>query len=181
VLKTTSIGNDVWIGHGAFILPGVTVGDGAVIAAMSVVTKDVPPYSIVAGSPAKVIRYRFEQEQITELIKLKWWQFAPWQLKGTNLDNIDVFISQLNKLIADNILPYQPRKVGFFDGNFLFGNEMAHKKQEFFDSSEYRKLVPLDFDLPEYFLRNEDVLFIDSDPYQHYISYGKKENRAYKR
>jgi len=67
------IGNDVWIGSRAILLGGTTVGDGAIIAAGAVVTKDVPPYAVVGGVPAKVIRYRFEQDQIDRLMKMKWW------------------------------------------------------------------------------------------------------------
>jgi virginiamycin A acetyltransferase len=68
-----SIGHDVWIGFDATILPGVTVGHGAVIAAKSVVVSDVPPYAIVAGNPARVIRYRHSDEEITRLLDLCWW------------------------------------------------------------------------------------------------------------
>ena len=67
------IGNDVWIGYEAVILAGVTVGDGAVIGARAVVTKDVPPYTIVGGVPAKPIRRRFDEETISALQALKWW------------------------------------------------------------------------------------------------------------
>ena len=67
------IGNDVWIGSNAIILGGVTIGDGSIIAAGAVVTKDVPPYAIVGGVPAKVIRYRFAEEQIAELLADPWW------------------------------------------------------------------------------------------------------------
>lgn len=67
------IGNDVWIGDNAVILKG-TIGDGAVIGAGAVVTKDVPPYAIVAGNPAKIIKYRFSQERIEELLMEKWWE-----------------------------------------------------------------------------------------------------------
>ncbi|TCL93129.1 acetyltransferase-like isoleucine patch superfamily enzyme [Rhizobium sp. PP-WC-2G-219] len=70
-----SIGSDVWIGHGAFIGDGVTVGHGAVIGAQSVVTKNVDPYSIVAGNPAKVIRTRFSPEIVERLLKLCWWDW----------------------------------------------------------------------------------------------------------
>jgi len=94
-LKITEIGNDVWIGHGAFILPGVKIGNGAVIAAMSVVTKDVPSYAIVGGSPAKVLRYRFSEEDILRLENSKWWDFAPWQLKGLVVDNIEPFVEEV--------------------------------------------------------------------------------------
>lgn len=68
------IGNDVWIGFNAIILPSVsTIGDGAVIGAGSVVTKDVPPFAIVAGNPAKIIRYRFTEQKINEIIASAWW------------------------------------------------------------------------------------------------------------
>lgn len=68
-----SIGNDVWIGSNVVILGGITIGDGAVIAAGSIVTKDVEAYAIVGGNPAKVIRYRFESEVIEKLLKFEWW------------------------------------------------------------------------------------------------------------
>lgn len=73
--KLTKIGNDVWIGEACFIKEGVNIGDGAVIGAHSVVTKDVPPYSVVVGSPAKVLRYRFDEETIRDLLKLQWWDW----------------------------------------------------------------------------------------------------------
>ena len=69
------IGNDVWIGYEAVIMAGVHIGDGAIIAARAVVTKDVPPYTIVGGTPAKEIRKRFDTETIEHLLKLKWWDW----------------------------------------------------------------------------------------------------------
>jgi acetyltransferase-like isoleucine patch superfamily enzyme len=75
------IGNDVWVGRNALILSGVTIGDGAVIGAASLVTKDVPPYAIVGGVPAKVIKYRFPPEIISKLLKMKWWD---WSYKKIN-------------------------------------------------------------------------------------------------
>ena len=69
------IGNDVWIGANAMIYGGVKIGDGAVIGSNSFVNKDVPPYAIVVGSPAKVIKYRFEDAIITKLLEIKWWQW----------------------------------------------------------------------------------------------------------
>jgi virginiamycin A acetyltransferase len=71
----TTVGNDVWIGHEAIIMPAVTIGDGAIIATRSVVTKDVPPYAIVAGNPAKVIRKRFDDQIIASLLEIKWWNW----------------------------------------------------------------------------------------------------------
>lgn len=70
-----SIGNDVWIGTGAQILSGVTVGDGAIIGAGAIVTKDVPPYAIMAGNPAKVVKFRFNEQKIDELLALQWWDW----------------------------------------------------------------------------------------------------------
>lgn len=73
--RPIKIGNDVWIGSRAIVLDGVVVGDGAIIATQSVVTKDVPPYSIVAGVPAKIIRNRFSPEKVELLLKLEWWSW----------------------------------------------------------------------------------------------------------
>jgi acetyltransferase-like isoleucine patch superfamily enzyme len=72
-MKSVTLGNDVWVGANALILGGVTVGHGAVIAAGAVVTKDVPDYAVVGGVPAKVIKYRFTEEEIALLLKLQWW------------------------------------------------------------------------------------------------------------
>lgn len=69
------IGNDVWIGYEAVILSGVTIGDGAIIGTRAVVTKDVPPYTIVGGVPAKPIRRRFDDETVEELLRLRWWDW----------------------------------------------------------------------------------------------------------
>lgn len=104
--KTTIIGNDVWIGCGAIILSGVTVGDGAVIGAGAVVTKDVEPYTIVVGVPARSIRKRFQDEIIKELLELRWWEFEDEKIK----ENIDFFkeevtiekIKALRKKMGEN-------------------------------------------------------------------------------
>lgn len=119
ILKKTQIGNDVWIGHGAFILPGVKIGDGAVIAAMSVVTKDVPSYAVVGGSPAKVLRYRFSESIVEKLKLVEWWKFAPWQLKGITLDNIEQAIEKILILKEAGLAPYEP--------DFIHMDELAMK------------------------------------------------------
>ncbi|QBS13480.1 CatB-related O-acetyltransferase [Legionella geestiana] len=73
--KDTVIGNDVWIGYDATILPGITIGDGAIIGSKAVVTRDVAPYEIVGGNPAEVIRKRFDDETIDFLQRLQWWDW----------------------------------------------------------------------------------------------------------
>ena len=77
-----TIGNDVWIGDGAVILSGVTVGTGAVIGARAVIAKDVAPYAIVVGNPAKIVRYRFDPAQIEALESIAWWNWPEAKLKG---------------------------------------------------------------------------------------------------
>lgn len=92
--KRVSIGNDVWIGSRVIIKGGVNVGDGAVIAAGAVVTKDVPPYAIVGGVPAKLIRFRFSRDIIEKLLEIKWWNMPEKELqKNIHLfqkDNITI-------------------------------------------------------------------------------------------
>ncbi|MCG7407036.1 CatB-related O-acetyltransferase [Paenibacillus sp. ACRRX] len=92
------IGNDVWIGIDSYILSGVTIGNGAVVSARSLVTKDVPPYAIVGGNPARIIRYRFSDEQIAELEDIAWWKWPIHHIFSTLpllLSNrIDEFIQQ---------------------------------------------------------------------------------------
>ncbi|MGR3480884.1 type B chloramphenicol O-acetyltransferase [Salipiger marinus] len=78
----TVIGNDVWIGSEAIIMPGETIGDGAVIGTRAVVTRDVAPYAIVGGNPAKTIRKRFEDRDIDLLLEMRWWDWSEDQLKG---------------------------------------------------------------------------------------------------
>jgi len=88
--KKTVIGNDVWMGRNATVIAGVSIGDGAVIAAGAVVTKDVPPYAIVGGIPAKIIRYRFAPEQIEALLRIRWWDWDDRTIANRFDDFLDI-------------------------------------------------------------------------------------------
>ena len=81
--KRTIIGNDVWIGYGAKVIGGVHIGDGACVGAGALVTKDVPPYAVVGGVPAKILKYRFSKETIENLLAEKWWEKDDEELKKT--------------------------------------------------------------------------------------------------
>lgn len=99
--KMPSIGNDVWIGTDVIITRGVTIGDGAIIAAGSVVTKDVKPYEIVGGVPAKHIKFRFDEKTIERLLQIRWWQFTNLSLKGLDFTNVESCIEELEKRLAE--------------------------------------------------------------------------------
>lgn len=95
--KPIIIGSDVWIGNNVFIKNGIKIGTGAVIAANAVITKDVPPFAIVAGVPAKIIRYRFDEETIKQLLESKWWLWKDEILKTIPYDNIDETLTFIKK------------------------------------------------------------------------------------
>lgn len=96
-MQNATIGNDVWIGANALIRRGVTIGDGAIVAAGAFVNKDVEPYTIVGGLPAKVIGKRFSDEIIERLLELKWWEFDVADLPGVDFDDIEKAIEQITE------------------------------------------------------------------------------------
>ena len=107
--QITTIGNDVWIGHGAYVAAGVTIGDGAIVAARAVVTKDVPPYAVVAGNPAVIKKMRVPPQVISPLLRLRWWRYAPWQLTHLDPSNLHEFVQGLNKM--GNTPDFEPEVV----------------------------------------------------------------------
>lgn len=105
------IGNDVWIGYGAVVLNGVTIGDGAVIAAGAVVTKDVPPYAVVGGNPAKIIKYRFDENTIQKLTELKWWEYGADICAGIDITEPKKCVKYLEeKIKSGKYQKYTPPK-----------------------------------------------------------------------
>lgn len=96
------IGNDVWIGSGALILSGVTIGDGAILGAECVVAKDIPPYAIAVGNPARVVKKRFSDDIIQELLKIQWWNWP------------EELIAKLMPLLLSNNIP------AFIEASYVF-------------------------------------------------------------
>ena len=100
LLRVAHIGNDVWIGARSMVMDGVSIGDGAIVAAGAVVTKDVPPYAVVGGAPAKVIKYKFPQDVIDRLEEIKWWNLPDeeitrvidlFHIKNPTLEDLNKF------------------------------------------------------------------------------------------
>ncbi|WP_349829311.1 CatB-related O-acetyltransferase [Brevibacterium litoralis] len=112
--QITTIGNDVWIGHGAMIKAGVTIGDGAIVAANSVVVKDVPPYAVVAGNPAVIKKSRLAPQLISPMLRSQWWRFAPWQLQHLDPSRPHDFIAGV--LDMNDQLPFEPSVVDLSNG-----------------------------------------------------------------
>jgi len=108
-VRSVNIGNDVWIANGVFIRPGISIGHGAVVAAKSVVTRDVPPYAIVGGNPAKIIRYRFPTEIVERLLALEWWKYAEWDLTGIQFHDTEKAIETIGERVSEGLItPFRP-------------------------------------------------------------------------
>lgn len=118
----TKIGNDVWIGTGAFVRRGVTIGDGAIVAAGAVVVKDVPPYHIVGGTPAKTLKLRFPEDVIERLLRVQWWNFrlSKQVLGEMKYSDVNASLDRIEQSIADRKLPrLRPEKLTFKDGQLV--------------------------------------------------------------
>lgn len=104
------IGNDVWIGQRATLRRGVTIGDGAVIAAGAVVVNDVPPFAIVGGVPARVLRFRFPEALIERIQRLRWWDYHVADFAGFDSGDPERFLDGLEQRIAEGLEPYAPTR-----------------------------------------------------------------------
>ena len=127
--KGVRIGNDVWIGQNVTIKFGVTIGDGAIVAANSVVTKDIPPYSVYGGVPAKFIKNRFDDNLVSKFLEAKWWNYNLTDLNGLNFEKPDIFLEQLSDRELNE---YKPNTV------------TAASLLEYYFSSKSPKKLPAD-------------------------------------
>lgn len=108
--RVTTLGHDVWVGQGSFIRAGVTLGTGCIVGARSVVVKDVPPYAVVAGVPATVKRFRFDDQTIARLLAVEWWRFSLYDCFDIPFDRIDAALDQFEERIAAGSLQeYRPQ------------------------------------------------------------------------
>jgi acetyltransferase-like isoleucine patch superfamily enzyme len=98
LFKYVTIGNDVWMGHNVNVMGNTTIGDGAIVAASAVVTHDVPPYAIVGGVPARLIRYRFPDRTIERLVAVRWWDLPLIRLSGLPFNDIEGCLDRLEEM-----------------------------------------------------------------------------------
>lgn len=109
----TEVGADAWIGQGAFIKSGVTIGPGAIIGARATVLRDVPPYAIVVGTPGRVVRLRFPESIVERLLALQWWRYSIYDLFDAPMDSIERSLDVIEDLVARGaVTPYQGPVIG---------------------------------------------------------------------
>lgn len=102
---TIEIGNDVWIGEHALLKPGIKIGDGAIIATRAIVTHDIPPYAIVGGIPARVIRYRFPEDVVERIHATQWWRYGPEVIQRLDPRDPAAFADRFERALADGAKP----------------------------------------------------------------------------
>lgn len=131
-IRDVTIGNDVWIGADVTLARGITIGDGAIIGSNALVTKDVPPFAIVGGVPAKIIRMRFSEDVISDLLDLQWWKYGFWDFGDIDVDgHIKQFIERISKKVYGNELkPFKPDPFtidlcSLYEEKVLAGNYLA--------------------------------------------------------
>ncbi len=118
------VGHDVWIGGDVVLKGGITIGHGAIIASNAVVTKDVPPYAIVAGVPARIIRYRFPSEIVDRLLALSWWDYKYTDLPTAEVDGVEDFIVTLEKKIStQEITKHEFKKINLSKEFYRLANQ----------------------------------------------------------
>lgn len=115
--QATTIGHDVWIGEGAFLRPGITLGDGAVVAPRAVVVADVPPYAVVQGAPARVVRLRFAEDVMARLRALAWWRFSLFQLPPGLPADLPRFLDHLEQAVQRGAI--EPYESGWYEPDDL--------------------------------------------------------------
>jgi acetyltransferase-like isoleucine patch superfamily enzyme len=124
--EKTTIGNDVHIGYGALISQGVTIGDGAMVRPFAVVTKDVPPFAIVAGNPGVIAGMRFSARMVARMLETSWWKYAFWDLSGASVEEPAAFLNYIEAL-SERIISYQPAHVHLISLNQEPGLEFRKK------------------------------------------------------
>ena len=102
--KYPTLGNDVWIGRDVTLCMGITIGDGAVVAAGSLVTKNVPPYAVVGGNPARILKYRIKEHLIPEMNSIQWWSYDPKALSEIGFSNPELFCETLRSRVSANTI-----------------------------------------------------------------------------
>lgn len=104
----TEIGHDVWIGQGAFVKSGIRIGTGSVVGARAIVLRDVPPYSIVVGTPGRVVRPRFPQAVVERLLAVQWWRYSIFDLFSARLDDIGAAVDRIEEIVGSGqVKPYE--------------------------------------------------------------------------
>lgn len=170
--------DDVWIGNAALIRPGVTIGYGAVIAAGAVVVKDVPPFAVVGGSPAKVIKYRFDEVTIARILDVAWWRYHVRDLSGLDVSDTHGFLDELERRVErGDVKEYTPPKIDIAaaihalltkqksgDGPPTSAKKQKPMQRPLFDASANTKIMDAimasganDFSLSEYHGREGDI------------------------